>query len=484
MTTDAVAAGGSKFGSGHRMLSESITNGLVALGDSIVILGTGLLICLVYVQPEADELTRYTTALLITTYMLVQSFFIAGLYRFHAISTPSRQIGKITSISVIIFLLVVAAGYALKVSEQFSRVWLFSTAVLSIGLICVTRTAALAILRKLATKGRLVKNIIVYGSGEQAERFIANLQQIDEPWNRVVGVFDDRQPEVNPDIAGAPFLGDLHDLIRCAREVQADDIIVALPWSATTRIWQVLHALRTLPANICLAPEPSMLGILSRRIDYQYNVPLASVYEKPLSGWRAIIKRVFDAVVTALALLLLSPLLLTLMIWVKLDSPGPIFFRQKRYGFNNEVFDVWKLRTLYVDQQDADAEKLATVDDPRVTRAGRFLRRSSLDELPQLFNVLVGDMSLVGPRPHALKAKAGGELYQDAVGEYAARHRMRPGITGWAQVNGWRGETDTREKILKRVEHDLYYIDNWSVWLDLRILLRTMPALLKQQNAY
>jgi lipopolysaccharide/colanic/teichoic acid biosynthesis glycosyltransferase len=173
-----------------------------------------------------------------------------------------------------------------------------------------------------------------------------------------------------------------------------------------------------------------------------------------------------------------------LMLWVKLDSRGPRFFRQKRYGFNNELFDVWKLRTMYVDQQDANAEKLATFDDPRVTRSGRFLRRSSLDELPQLFNVLVGDMSLVGPRPHALKAKAAGELYQDAVGEYAARHKVRPGITGWAQVNGWRGETDTREKILKRVEHDLYYIDNWSLWLDLGILLRTVPALLKQQNAY
>ncbi|MBT8105311.1 MAG: undecaprenyl-phosphate glucose phosphotransferase [Woeseiaceae bacterium] len=480
------AARGPKLRSGSRMFSESITSGLVALGDAFLVLVSGLLICLYYVQPVPGELPRYVTVLLIIAYMLVQSFYIAGLYRFSAISKPSRQIGKITSISTIIFLLVVAAAYALKASDQFSRVWLFSTAIVSVGLISLARAATVTILRRLAANGRLVKNIMIYGTGEQAERFIANLRQMDEPWNRVVGVFDDRQRDVDEDqdIIGTPFLGDLDDMIRRAREVYADDIVVALPWNATTRIWEVLHALRILPANIRLAPEPSWLGLLSRRIDYQYNVPLASVFDKPLSGWRAVIKRVFDVVVTSLTLLLLSPLLLTLMLWVKLDSRGPVFFRQKRYGFNNEVFDVWKLRTMYVDQQDADAEKLATVDDPRVTRAGRFLRRSSLDELPQLLNVLVGDMSLVGPRPHALKAKAGDELYQDAVGEYAARHKVRPGITGWAQVNGWRGETDTREKILKRVEHDLYYIDNWSVWLDLKILLRTLPALLSQENAY
>ena len=169
---------------------------------------------------------------------------------------------------------------------------------------------------------------------------------------------------------------------------------------------------------------------------------------------------------------------------VKLDSRGPVLFRQKRYGFNNELIEIYKFRSMYVDQADANAAKLVTKDDPRVTRVGRFIRKTSLDELPQLFNVLKGELSLVGPRPHALQAKAADRLYQDVVDGYFARHRVKPGITGWAQINGWRGETDTEEKTQKRVEHDLYYIDNWSVFFDLYILLKTPLALLRGENAY
>ncbi len=486
MTTSLaqVTGNGAVLNSNHRMLSESITTGLVALADAFVILGSGLLICLLYAQPDADDLVRYATALLVIAYLVVQSFYIAGLYRFSAILSPSQQIGKLVSISAIIFLVVVAAGFALKVSEDFSRVWLFGTAIVSVGLMGAIRGGTVAIMRRLASKGRLTRKILVYGVGEQAERFIEHVRQMNAPWNRVVGVFDDRRSDASPEIEGAPFLGDLQGLIRCAREIHADDVIVALPWRDQRRITQIISQLKVLPANIRLAPEPALLGILSRSINYQYDVPLASIYDKPLSGWQAVVKRGFDVLVSAFLLLLTAPLILALMLCVKLDSKGPIFFRQRRYGFNNELIGIWKLRTMYVDQQDQDAERLASADDPRVTRVGRFLRRTSLDELPQLFNVLIGDMSLVGPRPHAVKAKAAGELYQDAVGEYAARHRVKPGITGWAQVNGWRGETDTREKILKRVEHDVYYIEHWSVWLDIRILFRTFPALLKQTNAY
>jgi len=170
---------------------------------------------------------------------------------------------------------------------------------------------------------------------------------------------------------------------------------------------------------------------------------------------------------------------------VKLDSRGPVLFRQKRYGFNNELIEVFKFRSMYVDQGDAGAAKLVTKDDPRVTRVGRIIRKTSLDELPQLFNVVFkGNLSLVGPRPHALQAKAANELYDQVVDGYFARHKVKPGITGWAQINGWRGETDTQEKIQRRVEHDLYYIENWSVLFDLQILAMTPFALLKTENAY
>jgi lipopolysaccharide/colanic/teichoic acid biosynthesis glycosyltransferase len=170
---------------------------------------------------------------------------------------------------------------------------------------------------------------------------------------------------------------------------------------------------------------------------------------------------------------------------VKLDSRGPVLFRQKRYGFNNELIEVFKFRSMYVDQNDAGAARLVTKGDPRVTRVGRFIRKASIDELPQLFNVVFkGDLSLVGPRPHALQAKAANRLYDQVVDGYFARHKVKPGLTGWAQINGWRGETDTQEKIQRRVEHDLYYIENWSVFFDLYIVAMTPFALLKTENAY
>jgi lipopolysaccharide/colanic/teichoic acid biosynthesis glycosyltransferase len=169
---------------------------------------------------------------------------------------------------------------------------------------------------------------------------------------------------------------------------------------------------------------------------------------------------------------------------IKLDSKGPVLFRQKRYGFNNELIEVFKFRSMFTDLADANASKLVTKDDPRVTRLGRILRKSSLDELPQLFNVLRGELSLVGPRPHAVEAPTANRLWEEVVDSYFARHRVRPGLTGWAQINGWRGELDTPEKLQSRVEHDLYYIENWSLLFDLYILARTPFALLRSENAY
>jgi exopolysaccharide biosynthesis polyprenyl glycosylphosphotransferase len=209
------------------------------------------------------------------------------------------------------------------------------------------------------------------------------------------------------------------------------------------------------------------------------------IFDKPIADWDVVIKLAFDKIVGGAALIALSPVLLAAAIAVKLDSPGPVLFRQRRYGFNNELIEVFKFRSMRADQADATASRLVTRDDPRVTRVGRFIRKTSIDELPQLFNVVFkGNLSLVGPRPHAVHAKAADRQYEEVVDGYFARHRVRPGITGWAQVNGWRGETDTPEKIQQRVEHDLYYIENWSILLDLSILAITPFALFKTQNAY
>ena len=204
----------------------------------------------------------------------------------------------------------------------------------------------------------------------------------------------------------------------------------------------------------------------------------------PFKGWSPLIKRIEDLVLASLALLLLSPLMLGVALAIKLDSPGPVLFRQKRYGYNNRLIEVYKFRSMYHQMADAHAERQTTKGDSRVTRVGAFIRRTSLDELPQLLNVLLGSMSMVGPRPHATATKAAGILFEEAVETYSARHRVKPGITGWAQINGYRGETDTLEKIEKRVEFDLEYIENWSVWFDLYILFRTLPAVAFSKEAY
>ena len=214
-------------------------------------------------------------------------------------------------------------------------------------------------------------------------------------------------------------------------------------------------------------------------------MPFLDVADKPIADWDVVAKWLVDHVLGSLILLLAAPVMALVALAIKLDSKGPVLFKQKRYGFNNELIEVYKFRSMYTDKSDAHAVKLVTRGDPRVTRVGRIIRKTSLDELPQLFNVVFkGDLSLVGPRPHAVQAKAADHLYNEVVDSYFARHRVKPGITGWAQINGWRGETDTEEKIQHRVEHDLYYIENWSVLLDLYIILLTPFRLFSTEHAY
>jgi exopolysaccharide biosynthesis polyprenyl glycosylphosphotransferase len=247
----------------------------------------------------------------------------------------------------------------------------------------------------------------------------------------------------------------------------------------------MLKKLWVLPLDIRLAAHSNKLRFRPRSYSYIGNVPVLDIFDRPIADWDVVMKWLFDKIVGSLLLLCAAPVMLLIALAVKLDSKGPVFFKQRRYGFNNELVEVYKFRSLYAEATDATASTLVTKGDPRVTRVGRFLRRSSLDELPQLFNVVVtGNLSLVGPRPHAVHAKAEDHLYDEAVDGYFARHRVKPGITGWAQINGWRGETDSREKILRRVEHDLFYIENWSILFDLYILARTPLALIHGKGAY
>ena len=385
-----------------------------------------------------------------------------------------------------VFLIAISASFFAKAGDQFSRVWLGSFYVVGLMTLLAFRKGLFVLVRRWTREGRLTRRTAIVGGGPLGEALACALAAQRDSDVRVVGLFDDRGDDRSPRaVAGLRKLGTVDDLVEFARRTRIDLVIFSLPISAEGQILQMLKQLWVLPVDIRLSAHSNKLHFRPRSYSYLGNVPVLDVLDQPITDWDVVMKWLFDKCVGTLALLALSPIMALVALAIKLDSRGPALFKQKRYGFNNELIEVYKFRSMYTDKSDATASKLVTKDDPRVTRVGRFIRKTSLDELPQLFNVVfVGNISLVGPRPHAVNAKAEEQRYDEAVDGYFARHRVKPGITGWAQVNGWRGETDTQKKIQRRVEHDLYYIENWSVLFDLFILGKTPFALLKAENAY
>jgi Undecaprenyl-phosphate glucose phosphotransferase len=372
-----------------------------------------------------------------------------------------------------------------KAADSYSRLWLGSWFLAgAAGLLC-TRFAVSTLVKRWNKNGQLNRHAVLVGGGEPARQLYQALSQTEDSDVTLVGIFDDRGDNRFPfDASDLPKLGNITQLIEFVRQARVDVLFVTLPLVAEERLLQILKRLWILPVDIRLCAQNQKLRYRPRAYSYVGNVPFLDVFDKPLGDWDNIVKTIEDKIIALIAVILLSPVMLLIASAIKLESRGPVFFKQKRYGFNNELIEVYKFRSMYNEQLDFNAEKLTTRNDPRVTRVGRFIRRTSLDELPQLFNVLIGNLSLVGPRPHATRAKAADQLYNDVVDGYFARHKVKPGITGWAQVNGWRGQTDTAEKLQRRVEHDLYYIDNWSLPLDLYILARTPFSLLNSENAF
>jgi Undecaprenyl-phosphate glucose phosphotransferase len=349
----------------------------------------------------------------------------------------------------------------------------------------ITRFALQAWAQPIAAAGRFRKRIAIVGGGRAAEDALNAIESSRNLDVEIVGLFDDRYDARSPDsIRRHRKIGKIADLEGFARRQRVELIVVAIPMSAEARLLQILKRLWELPIDIRISGQASSLKLSPRAYTHLGNLPLLAVFDRPLKGWGLFLKSAMDIAIASAAIIGLSPVMLATALAVKLESKGPVIFRQKRYGFNNELIEVYKFRSMYADLADADAKRLVTKDDPRVTRVGRIIRKTSLDELPQLFNVLTGQLSLVGPRPHATQAKAANALYEQVVDGYFARHKVRPGITGWAQINGWRGETDTREKIEQRVKYDLEYIDRWSLAFDLYILIKTPFALIKNDNAY
>lgn len=466
-------------------LSESIIAGIVAIVDATLVLASGAAILAYYVNPADINVSLYALALILTTYVVLHFFTIFRLYRFERVIRPWSQFPRILGACTTAFTFLVVLAFLLKASESFSRVWALTWLLSAAVLVALGRWTIAWLLKLAGAQGLLTRRIIIFGHTEAARDYMLNMILASEPWNEVVGLFDDRKSRLGPATELRDLSGNLDDLIASARRKRVDEIFISIPWyGSNERIEEILSRLSVLPARVNLYVSDALARRLDQDIHKEYNVTVRTIYERPMTGWQALLKRVFDILVSSIVLLLLSPVFLIVALAIKLDSPGPVFFRQDRFGFNDELIPVWKFRTMHSNQTDRNAERLATANDPRVTKVGRILRKTSLDELPQLFNVLNGSMSLVGPRPHATRAKAGDRLYQEVIEGYGSRHRVKPGITGWAQVNGWRGETDTDEKIIRRVEHDLYYISHWSIWLDIQILLRTIRVVLKADNAY
>ena len=366
-----------------------------------------------------------------------------------------------------------------------SRIFPFAFGAIALFLLATFRFGLRALVLSWSKAGRFRRRVAVVAVSEFSQKFIERLQTESDAFE-IEGVYDDRirSGRVPPLHANVPVRGCVAELVRDSREENFDLIVVALPLSAVDRISAVLEQLRSTVADVCLTTDLAGLSYRGDQFGAVGSNPTISVDKIPLKDWQAAKKAGFDFFVGGIALLILSPLLALLALAIRLDSKGPILFRQPRLGFNNRMFICYKFRTMYADMSDLTTDKQTTRGDPRITRVGRWMRKLSLDELPQLFNVMNGTMSLVGPRPHAPNTKAADRLFAEVVKQYAVRHRVKPGITGWAQVNGWRGETTTVEQIENRVRCDLFYIDNWSLLFDIKIVAITIVREIFSKNAF
>jgi polysaccharide biosynthesis protein PslA len=323
----------------------------------------------------------------------------------------------------------------------------------------------------------------VVGADQVGEQLLAKLQMAGENEVLVAGVFDDRRTRLPPVVSGYRVLGTTDDLISFVRNTLIDEVIIALPLRAEQRIGDLVAKLRSLPVDLRLSIDP-INSFPMRGIAEVASARMIEILDRPLKNWSRVIKWLEDRLLSTILLVIFAPLMALIALAIRLESPGPVLFVQDRFGFNDKIIRVLKFRTMRVENCDQSGATRTVPNDSRVTRIGHFLRIFSLDELPQLINVLRGEMSLVGPRPHVPAMKAGERLYHEAVDNYCLRHHVLPGLTGWAQVNNSRGQIDSLAAARRRVELDIYYIDNWSLWLDVKILFMTARVALSRENAY
>jgi Undecaprenyl-phosphate glucose phosphotransferase len=411
-------------------------------------------------------------------------FSISNLFRheyrlpnFFSFKPHGRRTIQLWNVTLICLLML---GFLAQISVTYSRGWILLFYAATLAALIVLRYFIVRISALARAAGLLsAQRIFLIGTGTQVGDFINKY----EPWTLGINIVGCRfltpvASSAPAEVRRAVLDRDLVEAVASVRSLEPDSAFVLLPWSETTTIERCAEVLLALPVEVHLGPEPVLHKFEEVKLSTLGPVASLQLTRRPLSGIEIVQKRIFDLVFAAAALILTTPLLLLVAALIKLDSSGPIFFAQRRYGFNQQPFRIIKFRTMRAFD---DGGRQTTRNDPRLTRIGQWLRRWNIDEIPQLFNVLAGDMSLVGPRPHPLPLDRD---YQGRIARYARRNNVKPGITGWAQIHGYRGETDTDEKMRNRVACDLFYIDNWSLWLDLKIIVRTVLSRTAYQNAY
>jgi len=407
--------------------------------------------------------------------LLVFAMTFPGSFARGSDSAGELMLDIVTGWAAIVALLVLL-GWASRTLGAFDPRVLLAWALATPAALFVAHRLVPRVLPRLLAAEGLQKAAVVAGANDLGRRLAERIRGTPLLGQRFVGYFDDRAAGR----IGETVLGSIGTLPEYVRAHSIDVIYIALPMASQPRILKLLEELRDTTASIYFVPDIFVFDLIQARVDSIGDLPVVAVCETPFFGFNGLIKRASDYVLAFVILILISPLLAAIAIGVKLSSPGPVLFRQHRYGVDGRKILVYKFRTMTV-AEDGDVVRQATRNDARVTRFGAFLRRTSLDELPQFINVLQGRMSIVGPRPHAI---AHNELYRKLIRGYMIRHKVRPGITGLAQVNGYRGETDTVEKMKARIEYDLAYLRSWSVLLDLQIILKTVVVVLRKQNAY
>lgn len=418
---------------------------------------------------------------LVLTYVV---FTTAGVYRTKRWPMLHQVLGRLTVAWGVVILVVVLVAFLTKIAFDVSRVWFTLSAVSTYLALVSFRLVQRYIFFNSIKRGEYIQAVVIVGINELMR---STLKRVSEhPWEgyKIVGVFGDRS-DADDRLSGDLYAGVISDLLGYIESARlagtpVSQVWIVLPLSCENQIRQISEELRASSVDICLIPDTFGMQLLTGSLTNVAELTVVNFTDIQLRGTAELFKRLFDRLMSTLALVIFSPILLTIAIAIKLDSKGPILFSQRRYGMDGLEFDVWKFRSMSV-QADGAKVLQATRNDARVTRVGAFLRRHSLDELPQFFNVLQGSMSIVGPRPHAVSHN---EEYRHKIDGYMMRHKIKPGITGWAQINGWRGETDTLEKMEQRVLFDLEYIRNWSAWLDAKIILLTVVRVFSGKDVY